>query len=78
MNKIFRTLEMLQKYLITDRNNLTPASKPVDWQSLEARYFVIKSNNMDNVEISMEKVTLLFQILVAFYVYLYLCIIFWI
>ena len=27
-----------------------------DWHSLDARYFVIKSNNMDNVEISMEKV----------------------
>lgn len=29
--------------------------KSVKWERLNARYFVIKSNNMDNVEISMEK-----------------------
>ena len=36
----------------------TTGSK-ADWHSFDARYFVIKSNNMDNVEISMEKVYLL-------------------
>jgi hypothetical protein len=38
----------------------TTGSK-ADWHSLDARYFVIKSNNMDNVEISMEKVSLVFS-----------------
>ena len=38
----------------------TTGSK-ADWHSLDARYFVIKSNNMDNVEISMEKVSPLFS-----------------
>ncbi|KAL5250061.1 hypothetical protein ACHWQZ_G015959 [Mnemiopsis leidyi] len=39
----------------SDLSSVGSISKRTDWHSIDARYFVIKSNNMDNVEISMEK-----------------------
>ncbi|XP_063687892.1 YTH domain-containing protein 1-like isoform X1 [Bolinopsis microptera] len=40
---------------LSSAGSISKRSSKADWHSFDARYFVIKSNNMDNVEISMEK-----------------------